>query len=330
MNPSSKRIVASVRGGPRRQSWHARGLKFVAITFAAIGLASCRASAAAEAPPPALPSTPREFFNAGTAKLRAGKLREAESLLESALATQITAIQPPALYNLGEVRFAEGGEELKKGPAAGAVAGQGRAAEQRSGEAIRIADDALAGDDLQKLVSAYLHGKGQRKELKAAIEAVKRALQSYGAALNQWQRASGDFKSTVELNNTDADAQHNAEVVDRCIAKLVDSIREMQQLAQALGDKNRDLGQKLKALRGRIPDSQAPPGGGGDDDEDEDKPFGPKPGQKEGASKDGEQMNLSPEQAGWLLEGYKLDSERRLPMGQGQPGQPVQHPGRPW
>jgi chromosome segregation ATPase len=175
-----------------------------------------------------------------------------------------------------------------------------------------------------------LHGRGERKELKAAIEAVKRALQSYGAALTQWQRSSGDFKSTLELNTTDVDAQHNAEVVDRCIAKLVDSIREMQQLGAALGDENRDLGQKLKALKGRLPDSQAPPGGGGDDDEDEDKPFGPKPGEKEGASKDGEQMNLSPEQAGWLLEGYKLDSERRLPMGQGQPGQPVRHPGKPW
>jgi hypothetical protein len=33
-------------------------------------------------------------------------------------------------------------------------------------------------------------------------------------------------------------------------------------------------------------------------------------------------MKLSAEQAGWLLEGFKLDSERRLPMGQGQPGQP--------
>ena len=28
-------------------------------------------------------------------------------------------------------------------------------------------------------------------------------------------------------------------------------------------------------------------------------------------------MMLSQEQAGWVLEGFKLDSERRLPMGQG-------------
>ena len=33
-------------------------------------------------------------------------------------------------------------------------------------------------------------------------------------------------------------------------------------------------------------------------------------------------MALSPEQAGWLLEAYRLDSERRMPMGQGQPAEP--------
>jgi hypothetical protein len=33
-------------------------------------------------------------------------------------------------------------------------------------------------------------------------------------------------------------------------------------------------------------------------------------------------MNLSPEQAGWLLEGFKLDSERRLPMGQKDTAEP--------
>ena len=33
-------------------------------------------------------------------------------------------------------------------------------------------------------------------------------------------------------------------------------------------------------------------------------------------------MTLSPEQAGWLLDAYKLDSERRLPMGQGPAAEP--------
>ena len=59
-----------------------------------------------------------------------------------------------------------------------------------------------------------------------------------------------------------------------------------------------------------------------DDEEEEDQPFGPKPGQEEGPSKEGKEMPLSPEQAGWLLDAYKLDSERRLPMGQGPEAKP--------
>ena len=57
-------------------------------------------------PEPAPPATPREFYNAGTRQLRDGKLREAEASLESALASQDpNSLQPPALYNLGLVRF---------------------------------------------------------------------------------------------------------------------------------------------------------------------------------------------------------------------------------
>ena len=48
--------------------------------------------------------------------------------------------------------------------------------------------------------------------------------------MSKWERSSGDFKSTVELKGTDADAQQNADTVDRYIARLVDSIRELEQL----------------------------------------------------------------------------------------------------
>src|SRR5271167_4486044 len=53
---------------------------------------------AATATAPA-PSTPREHFNAGTQQLRAGKFREAEAFLESALASQKEDLQNPTLYN---------------------------------------------------------------------------------------------------------------------------------------------------------------------------------------------------------------------------------------
>jgi hypothetical protein len=132
----------------------------------------------------------------------------------------------------------------------------------------------------------------------------------------------GDFRSAVELDASDSAAARNADVVDRSIAKLVDSLRELQQSASAAGDKNRELGDKLKQLKGRIPAPNMPPGGAGDEEEDEDFPFGPEPGQKEGPSREGQEMSLSPEQAGWLLEGFQLDSDRRLPMSWGDEAKP--------
>lgn len=270
----------------------------------------------------AAPASPREFFNAGTQKLREGKLREAEAFSESALAGQNDRLQPPALYNLGHVRFKQGVEELKKGPAGGAAADRGRGAARTGDEAIRSADEALAGNDLEQMVAAYLRGRGSRREIRAAMTAVKKAMDAHKATLNKWQRASGDFRGTVELKRTDADAQHNADVVDQCIAKLVDSLRELEQMANALGNKKQELGDKLKQLKGRIPAPNMPPGAAGDDEEDEDEPKGPQPGQKEGPSKEGKEMTLSQEQAGWLLDSFKLDSERRLPMGQGPEAQP--------
>ena len=266
--------------------------------------------------------TPREFFNAGAQNLGAGKLAEAETFLERALASQDQRLQPAALYNLGHVRFGQGIEELKKGPSAPKAFGAARTAARQGEEAIGSAEAALADNDVGKMVQSYLRGRGARKELKAATAAVRRALDTHGAALAKWQRASGDFKSAVELNDTDADSRFNAEVVDRNVAKLVDSVHELQQCAGALGDKSRELSEKLKQLKGRIPAAQMPPGAAGDDEDDEDSPFGLQPGQKEGPSKEGQEIPLSPEQAGWLLEAFKLDRERHLPMGQGAPAQP--------
>jgi Ca-activated chloride channel homolog len=326
--------VESLIGTRRRLHAGALALLFLALSIPDLRAANPSATVTPDMPPTgpqaAPPTTPREYFNAGTQKLHDGKLREAEAYLQSALASQNERLQPPALYNLGHVRFGEGVEELKKGPAAKPSAARARAAAQQADEAMHLADDALAGNDIQKLVAAYMRGRGARKELKAATTAVRRALEAHGNALGKWSRASGDFKSAVELNRADADAQHNAEAVDRYIAKLVDSLQELQMACNGSCDKDQPLGEKLKQLKGRIPAPDMPPGAAGDDEEDQDSPMGPEPGQKEGPSKDGQEMTLSPEEAGWLLEGYKLDSERRLPMGQKDTAQPKERSRPTW
>ena len=284
---------------------------------------------AASLAPEKPPVTSRDFFNAGTRRLHDGKLREAEASLQAALAKQDERVQPASLYNLGHVRFAQGVEELKKSLAAGPTAARARTANQRTGQAIQVAADALGGKDVQKMVAAYLNGRGARKELRAAGTAVRKALELHGAALRKWERSLGDFQSAAELNPRDTNAQHNAEVVERAIAKLVDSIREMQQAAMGMEQRNQQLGEQLKQLRGQIPAPLMPPGAAGEDEE-EGRPWQPKEGEQEGPSKEGEEMTLSPEEAGWLLEGFRLDGERRLPMGQGEEAQPRDRRGRDW
>jgi TolA-binding protein len=308
-------------------------LSFVAVLFlSSQAPAAAPSSTSADSREAAAPATPRELYNAGTRHFKSGKLREAEALLETALASQDEGLQTPVLYNLGHIRFSQGKEELKKGPSAKAAVSRSEAAVEEGGAAVRDIDDALASNEMDKMVAAYLHGRGKRHELKTARAAVLEALKAHQATLAKWERSTGDFKSAVELDSSQADARFNSEVVDRRIAQLVDSLRKMQQQLRKCNGMCDKLGAKMKQLKGRIPGSQVP-GGPGDEEEDEDAPTGPPKDQKEVASKDGKEnkdMLLSPEQAAWLLEGFKLDSERRLPMGQEKSGQPRTRSLKPW
>jgi hypothetical protein len=287
---------------------------------------------AAPASPEKELSSPRDFYNDGTKKLKEGKLREAETSLQTAVASQDEKIQPAALYNLGEVRFRQGVSELTN--ILGGGHAQSQHAQQSGADAIRDADGALAGDDLQALVAAYQHGRGAQRELKAATKAVQQALENYRGVLLKWQRASGDFKSTVELHPDD-DAQKNADAVDRNIAKLVDLIRMSMQNEGALGKMRSDLREKMGQMRKRLPGDPGGniKGGGDDDDEDEDgKPKGPQPGEKEGPSRDGSMQQLTLEEAERWLGMLKLDSERKLSLGASdeQTLKPTLRKGRDW
>jgi tetratricopeptide (TPR) repeat protein len=326
------------KDGKRRS----RGLGLIILSIMAIGgllhaanptsdsLTNAPGMKMTEPPKEPVPVTARDFFNAGTRRLREGKLKEAEAFFQAALSKQAETIRPNTLYNLGHIRFAQGIEELKKSLAAGPIGSAADSANNHATEAIGIADDALAGNDMDKLIAAYMNGRGRRKEMKAVTEAVKQALEAHGSALRRWERSSGDFKGAVELNQKDSDAAYNARVVDESIARLIDSLQQMRQAAAMMGAQSKTLGEKMKELKGRIPASKMPPGAPGDDDDEEEMPMGKDPQQKEGASKNGEEMKLSPEQAGWMLEGFKL-GDKRLPMApQGQQGKPRDKTRSPW
>lgn len=281
------------------------------------------------------PGSPREFYNDGTQRFREGKLREAEASLQSAVASEDGPVQPPALYNLGEVRFRQGQDALKQAPDAGAARAQSAAASGLADQAINTGRAALAGDDLGALVRAYLLGRGARRELKAATDAVKKALTAHGAVLSKWQRASGDFKSAFELQPRLGDARFNAEVVDRHIAALVDQQEMMMMAMQGLSERRQELSALLKKLKGRVPGGLLPkaPGDADDDDDDEGDrkpPQGPEAGQQEKETKQGREMALTPEEAMRLLEALKLDANRKLPMGDQDTAKPQDLKRRNW
>ncbi len=290
----------------------------------------------AEEEPDSTALSPRQLYNDGTQKLNAGKLHEAETSLQNAVASQDDRVQAPSLYNLGHTRFREGVEELTKNPGAHAAQGTAGRAFESGANAIRGADAALAGDDLEAIVAAYLRGRGARKELKSANEAVKRAMEMFGSVLAKWQRARGDFKSAQELRPADADAAANADAMDQCIAKLVDLQRFMMQSMEGMKQQREELKKKMAALKKRMPNGmQDQMKGSGEEDEEDDGNKGkqkqePKPGEQEPESQDGKPRMLTQDEAIRLLGMLKLDADRKLPMGVGDTGDPKDKKGRDW
>lgn len=289
---------------------------------------------AASAVPVRPPNSAREFYNLGSQQLSAGKLAEAEAAFQAALARQDERVRPVALYNAGHVRFAQGAEQLKKGPTAKTAATGGALATETASGASENATEALASEDIQKMVAAYMRGRGAKKELRSALSSVQRAMEAHVKTLLKWRRSLGDFQSAAELNPADTNATHNAQVVERAIAELVDRLRQMQQMAMAGLSAKAKLDALLEELKGKIPKPNMPPGAVGDDPEDE--PGGMSLDEirdlVEGASKDGQEqeVSLSPEEAGSLLDGFKLGGNRRLPMGQNEKADPKDRKRKNW
>jgi tetratricopeptide (TPR) repeat protein len=281
------------------------------------------------------PVTGRDFYNAGTQLLTEKKYAEAEKMFLSALAMQTEAIQPIALFNLGHARYAEGAELLKKGPDAQQVKTQGNALLAEGERVLVNGEAALAENNLEKMISSYLEGRGVQKELKRAEKVVQAAMETYGKTLAKWQRSADDFTGAAELNSADTNAQHNAELVRQDLAKLIDSLRQMQQMANAMGKQRQDLGKLLSKLKGQIPAPNAPPGSTGEEDDEEEgkeaKP-GMLAGKEEKVGSEGQESAtpLSPDQAGKILDGISVDGSRRLSMSDKQGTPPKDKNGRNW
>lgn len=278
----------------------------------------------------------RERFNQAAALLANNRLRDAERAFHDVVATENERFQPPALYNLGHARFRQGQEALREGPDGHQQLARARAAHSRAGRAVEDAAEAMNTPGLEDVVRAYLQGRGARKELRAATEAVRKALENHEAVLLRWQRASGDFKSADELRS-DARARHNAAVVDRHIARLVDMNAALQAAIQSMQMQMQDLRRRMEQLKGRMPAEllkelgNEPDEGEDQSDGDGDKPPPePEPGTGEKEQEDGRRMGMSYEEAARLLESLRLDAQRKLPMGARETATPESRKGRDW
>jgi len=309
---------------------------FVLLCFLTLGPASWGATPEADTvispAPAAAPQTARGLYNAGSRQLQAGKLGDAEALLESSLDQQDDLVQPAALFNLGHVRFAQGAEALKKSP--GGVAPQSRRATEAGDEGIRKATEALANNDVAQMVAAYWTGRGARQEMRAATDAVRHAMEAHGKTLAKWRQSLNDFRSAAELRPSDTNAVRNAEIVALAIARLVDSVREMQQSAAGLGGRQKELKGLLAQLKGRIPGPSPTPGAPGDDGEEGDQPLPESLSglEERNGSGGGLELNLSPEKAGELLNTLQADG-KPLPLGQdgkSEMGKPRDRSQRVW
>jgi len=275
--------------------------------------------------------TPREAYNQGVQALGKGYLRESESWLLRAVTSQQESFQPPALYNLGHVRFQQGQELLKGESPREPLLDRSVTAGEDGVDAIARANGALKSENLSAIIDAYLTGRATRKEMRIANEDVQRALDLYGSVLFRWRRSVGDFRSSDEMRASE-DAQFNADVVQKHIEELLKQAKKLEEQKKDLAGLRAELKKKLAELRKKIPDGMMQPGQGDPDEEDEDEQPPPKPdsGFEDRMGKEGEQRGITPEIAQQILEALGLNGDRKLPIGGDEQTPPRDKKGKDW
>ena len=258
----------------------------------------------AATPALAVQRSARELYNEGAAKLVKGELREAETALREAAATNSENVQPLALYNLGHVRFAQGTETLKGEGNRQQLLGSADAACVVAEEAIRKGTPAAEGDDLQQIIGAYMEARAARKELRVSRDDTQRTIDLLGSALSRWRRSVGDFQSAAELDAKNEDATFNADIVERKIAELLKFKKQTEQRSESVGSQREKIKELMKKLRGKIPKGMMSESDDEEDDDDEGEKGEPKIGEKQ-QQRIGGEREVSPEMARWLKETMK-------------------------
>ncbi|MBM3826439.1 MAG: hypothetical protein FJ410_06980 [Verrucomicrobia bacterium] len=285
----------------------------------------------------------RELHNLGTTRLRAGDHAGAEEALRASLGRDVDALRPPALHNLGHVRFGKGRDALK-GRTSGDLT---EVTVARSFVEAADADIADMQDQIQHLddakkagvepdyvpaQAALAGGIGTFRELRKLIPKEEAMLGRRGQADAAWTRSIADFRGANELDGADTAAQSNAEAVEELLRALRRQSADLEEMVEIQRKKLEELRETIRELIRRLPDDQLPPQAqDGEDEEDLFPPERRRPRPQQGGRtnpREGEERRMDEQEARGALEGLRNEFGRKMPSSR-RPGEQPGAGGKP-
>ncbi len=277
----------------------------------------------------------RELHNRGTRRLAEGDLAGAEEALRASLARDVDPLRPPALHNLGHVRFGKGKAALG-GKTAGDVTELSIARSYLEAadadisdmkDQIELLDKAKAEGrepDYVPATSALGGGISTYRTMKKLIPKEEAMVAKRAGVVALWTRSVGDFRGAHELDAADTQAKANADAIEELLRALRLETGALEETIEAQRRKLEELRAVIQELVKRIPDDKLPQNTEGDGDEDENflPPERQKPKQGGGdpkKGKAGEEQKMTEQEARGSLEGLKSEFGRKMPAG-GQDG----------
>jgi tetratricopeptide (TPR) repeat protein len=278
----------------------------------------------------------RELHNRGTRRLAEGDLAGAEEALRASLARDADDLRPPALHNLGHVRFGQGKAGLG-GKTAGDVAELSVARSYLEAadadisdmqDQIELLDRAKAAGrepDTVPATSALGGGIETYRTIKKLIPKEEAMVAKRGGVIALWTRALGDFRGAHELDAADGQALANAETIEELLRSLRRETAALAETIEAQRKKLEELRAVIRELVKRLPDDKLPQNAEGEEADDEDflpperrKPKTPRGADKKG--EEGDEQKMTEQEARGALEGLKKEFNRKMPAGK-QPGE---------
>ena len=279
----------------------------------------------------------RELHNRGTQRLAEGDLAGAEDALRASLGRDVDPLRPPALHNLGHVRFGKG-KSVLGGKTAGDVTELSIA---RSYLEAADADISDMKDQIELLDKAKAEGRepdyvpataalgggiNTFRTIKKLIPKEEAMVTKRIGVVAAWTRSVGDFRGAHELDAADGQAKANADAIEELLRALRRETNALEEAIEAQRKKLEELRAVIQELVKRIPDDKLPQNAEGDEEDDENflpperqKPKAGKGDPKEG--KPGEEQKMTEQEARGSLEGLKNEFGRKMPAaGQGGKG----------